>query len=231
MHSAVLQSKDYIKFADKSTVEVMSMGSLDKGIQKNDRKAARYEGKDGIEYLVEFPNLTVEDIETMRASKAGTYNDTGRIPFTALINPHTEEEMVRWGGVSSSAIIDKVKEKTKELRKEHGKGIDRKTIRSLNGAIESANVEVAKGDFGKAIGALDKVTKKSGDWPQELSARATKARDEIVQAATVALDAIEETGLDDPKAAMKDLNKVRSKLRGTGLEDRAKELLASFKAS
>ena len=231
MHSAVLQSKDYIKFADKSTVEVMSMSSLDKGIQKGDRKAATYTGKDGVEYLVEFPNLTVEEMNAMRSSKAETYNDTGKIPFTALINPHTEEEMARWGSTSASAIMDRVKKKTKELRKEYGAGIDRKTIRTLDGAIVKSQGELAKGDYSKALGAVDKATKKSKDWPQELTAKAGRARTAIVDAATTKLDEIDALGLDDPTAALKDLNKVRSKLRGTGLEDRAKEMMAALKAS
>lgn len=232
MHSAVLQSKDYIKFSDRSTVEVMSMGSLEQGIEKGDRKAATYEAKDGKEYLVEFPNLTVEEMVAIRSTKAGTYNDTGKIPFTALINPHTEEELTRWsGGISSGTIIDKVKDVSKDLRKEYGEGIDRRTIRGLDDAIETAREEIADGDFAKALGAIDKAASKSQDWPESLQARVTKAREVVVQAASDALDAIEKQGADDPRTALRELNKVRMKLRGTGLEDRAAELVATLKAS
>ncbi|MFH0944691.1 MAG: hypothetical protein V2A76_05790 [Planctomycetota bacterium] len=93
MHSAVLQNKKYIKFADEGTVEVISLGGLEKGVEKGDKKAATYTQKvngEDVEFLVEFPNLTVEEMVALNRSKASSYNDTGKIPFTALIDPFTE---------------------------------------------------------------------------------------------------------------------------------------------
>src|SRR5690606_35768296 len=138
-------------------------------IDKKDRKAATYEGKDGRQYLVEYPNLTVEEMLALNSSKASSFNDTGKIPFTAVVDPHTLKEMHRWsGGTSASTIIDLVKEKTKELREAHGEGIDRRTLQQFEEAVEESRTEVAAGEFAKALTAIEKASSKSEDWPQEL---------------------------------------------------------------
>ena len=56
----------------------------------------------------------------------------------------------------------------------------------------------------------------------------TKAREAAVAAATAALDKIEADKASNPEQAKKDLVALSSRLRGTGLEARAKELLATF---
>ena len=45
MHSAVMQNKKYIKFANESTVEVIAVSRLDQAISKGDPKAGTYEHK------------------------------------------------------------------------------------------------------------------------------------------------------------------------------------------
>lgn len=229
----MLQNKKYIKFADQNTVEVMSLGSLDTGIQRGDKRAATYtknvNGKD-VEFLVEFPNLTVEDIEGMRKTKAGSYNDTGKIPFTALIDPHTEKEMWRYsGGMSAGMLQDQVKAARKTLKKAHGSGISRKSLNDLAEAEEAVQAELQRGEYSKAIGELSKVEKASSDWPQTMQARVARARQSVVAAAEKALKEIDEMGIEDPTGATKQLSRMRSKLRGTGLEDRAAELLTELK--
>jgi len=96
VHGSVLQNKKYIKFAYENTVEVLALSRLDEGIQKGDKRAATYSGDDGKEYMVGWPNLTAADISSMCSSKAGSYNNTGKIPFTCIVNPHDEAEMVRF---------------------------------------------------------------------------------------------------------------------------------------
>ena len=112
MHGSVLQNKKYIKFADENTVEVIALGRLQEGIDKKDRKAETYEDKKtGAVYLVEFPGLTVEQMLALATSKAGSYNNTGKIPYTAIVNPHNEEEMSYLpGGISGKQLMEAVEE-------------------------------------------------------------------------------------------------------------------------
>ncbi len=117
MHSAVMQNKKYIKFANKHTVEVISLQDLQKGIDAKDRKAATYKVKGSdTEFLIEFPGLTVEDMLGLHKSQASRYNNTGKIPYTAVVDPHTQKE-VGHGYRSSRAIMEAVDEGQRRLAK------------------------------------------------------------------------------------------------------------------
>ncbi len=226
MHSSLLQNKKYIDFADRWTVEVISLSRLDEGIERGDRKASTYTDKDGKEYLLEWPNLTVEDVNGLRTSKASSYNDTGKIPFTAVIDPWTLEEVQRWsGGQAASTIMDTVKEHRKQLVNEHGEGIRRTDLRELAGVEAEVEELIERGEYGKAIAAIEKVSIKSAnEWPQDFTARLTKARESVVAAAETMLAEIEAKMETDAAEAKRELGRVRSKLRGTGLEERALNL-------
>jgi hypothetical protein len=58
--------------------------------------------------------------------------------------------------------------------------------------------------------------------------RLTALREKVVTSATEALAAIETKAAEDRVKAKADLAKMMSKLKGTGLEAKAKELLASL---
>ncbi|MBK6940524.1 MAG: hypothetical protein IPH13_10035 [Planctomycetes bacterium] len=231
MHSAVMQNEKYIKFADKNSVEVIALGSLDKGIEAKDHRADTYEATvDGkkVELLVEFPNLTAEEVFALNSSKAGSYNNTGKIPYTSIVDPWTLEELQKWsGGIGSGTIQDAVLEARKKLTKEHGAGIERKALRDVQDAGNAARELAGKGDFAKAIEALKKVESLANDQ-QLLQERIEKARTDVVAAATAAVDGIDAMKADDPAKAKSELSKLMGKLRGTGLEDRAKELQAEL---
>jgi hypothetical protein len=53
----------------------------------------------------------------------------------------------------------------------------------------------------------------------------------VVEAAKAALDKLEADGATDAAVAKKDLSRLAPKLKGTGLEERAKALLASWSAA
>ncbi|MBK6940523.1 MAG: hypothetical protein IPH13_10030 [Planctomycetes bacterium] len=231
MHASVLQNKDYIKFADKNTVEVISLSRLDEGIETKEHRAETYEVTENGEkktYLVEFPGMTVDEMLALNRSKAARFNDTGGVPFTAVIDPWTEKEMQRWsGGTASGAIQDGVLAARKSLTKEHGEGVERKALRDCEDGFAEARAQSGKGEFAKAIEVLKKadgIAKGS----QLLQERATAARDEVVAAATAALDAIETLKASDAAKAKSELSKLNAKLRGTGLEERAKALAAEL---
>ena len=211
MHSAVMCNKKYIEFAGENTVEVISLDRLDEGIEKKDKRAETYEAKvngEKVQYMVEFPGLTSEQMLALHKSKASSFNDTGKIPYTCLVDPWTETQITHWsGGQSAQTIIEAITEARKTLTKDHGKGVARKDIRVLTDAEEDAAAKVAKGDFAGGLDLLAKVNTKAEKWPDSLKERLTASRAKIVEQAEKAL---------------------AGKLKGTGLEAKAKEMLASL---
>lgn len=232
MHSAVMQNDDYIKFANDNTVEVLALGRLDEAVQKNDKadqaKIARYKatvnGKE-VELMVEWPNLTYEEIIALNQSPAGQYNKSGGIPYTSIVNPWDLKEMWKQlGGTSASTIMAAATDAKKQLEKEHGKGLSRKDLRAFNKADADATKLTNDGEFSKAIQAYDPFTKPSALWPQDMKTRLEKARNAVVEAATSKLEEIESKAGTDAVGAKKDLDKLMLKLGKTGLEPKAKEL-------
>ena len=231
MHSAVLQNKKYIQFADKSTVEVMAMGSLDRGIESGDPKAATYTVKNAlgekVEYLSSFPGLTVDDVNGLYRSKASSYNKTGGIPYTAIIDPHTLEQMHAFsGGTSAKSIMDQVMVAKKKLAKEHGQGLSRSDLRYLSDSESEVAALLADGSYKKALQLVGKVEKKS--LPQSLTSRVSDMRGSILSAAKEKIAELEKSALTDPTSAKRALKKLSSELRGTELADKANELLDSM---
>jgi len=88
-----------------------------------------------------------------------------------------------------------------------------------------------KNDYAGALDALGKIASKADKWPDGLKARLETAKTKIVDAAKAALDKIEEAKATDPAQAKKDLTALASRLKGTGLETKAKELLATMARS
>jgi hypothetical protein len=237
MHGSVLQKDDYIDFAYENTVEVMALGRLDEGIEKGDRKAATYEGVDEegkpVQYLVEWPNLTVADITAMRGSKAGSYNQTGKIPYTSIVNPHTEEEMKALpGGQSAGQLMEAVEEMKAQLEKEHGASLSRKDV----DAVKSLKVECAelieKKGVGKALELVNKDAKKLNKKGARIEEMVTAYKAELIEKAGEELDKANDL-IDegDMSAAKKILGSLKSGVKKTPLEERISELYAKIKAA
>src|SRR5262245_37878130 len=136
LHGALMCNKKYMEFASESTVEVISLSRLDEGIEKKEKRAETYEAKVGgktVNYLCEFPGLTAEEMLALNRSKAASYNNTGGVPFTCVVNPWNEEMITSWqgGSASSSNVIDAVTEAKKALQKDHGKGLPGKDWKAL----------------------------------------------------------------------------------------------------
>jgi hypothetical protein len=234
MHSAVMQNADYIKFASQNTVEVIALSRLDEAVSKGDRKAATYlatvDGKK-VERMLSWPSLTYDEMIALNQSPAGQYNDTGGIPFTAIVDPYTLEPYKKLSGGQSASRIEEISlELKKQLEKEHGKGMSRKEYAAFAAAENEVAALTEAGEYTKALGKLDAATKNAKNWPQEITPRIDKAREAVIAAATARLDAIEEQAAEDAVAAKRDLDKLALKLRGTGLEQRAKEMAAELAA-
>lgn len=232
MHAAVMENKKYIKFAERYTVEVACVSRLQEGVKKEDRKAATYEAKgpDGqvANYLVHWPGMTVEAMAAISRSPAGRYNNTGKVPYTCIVDPHTLKELKHWkGGTSAKSIMEEVKTAHKALEKAHGRGVSRKDLARFEDVERELPALVERGDYARAIKALEKAA--GSKPPAALAERVAASRERVVDAARQALDAIRAEA--DPAAAAKALKKLMRKLRGTGLDADAKALLEKLGAA
>lgn len=236
MHGSVLQNKKYIKFSEENTVEVMVMSQLDKGIEAGDKRAGTYKAKDEqgneVEYLLEFPGLTVAELNAFGGTKAGTYNTTGRIPYTAIVNPHTLAEISNIpGGFAVGKLTDAVEEAKKTLNKEHGPSLSRKDLEKLEKQISEIREDTAEGNFVKAFGAMGKLEKSAAKEPEQVQAKVAGVKAEVVEAAGKKLDELEALiGRGEGKAAARELGSLARSLKGTDLEERANALLDSAKS-
>ena len=236
MHASVMCNEKYIEFASENTVEVLALQDLQKGIDAKDKRAEEYEAKDEdgnkVRYLVEFPGLTKEEVIALHQSKASSYNDTGGIPFTAVIDPYTEKEMQRWsgGGKPAKDIMEGVLAQKKVLNAEHGPSLSRATLakvtteaKRISGALEKSGVTKSMADYRK----LEKSLAKEGDAIRKKIEPVLAA---ILDAATKLLDeadGLAESG--DAAGAKKLLDKLGRSLDGTDLEARVRDLAARVK--
>ncbi len=231
MHSAVMQNKKYIKFAKDNTVEVITLSGIEGGLQKGDRKAARYEvkGRDGKKtlYFAEFPGLTLEDFQGLNRSKAVQYNDTGAIPHTSFVDPFTQKKLAgHRGGTSAKKIMEYAEKALAKIRKTHGKPqLTRRKLELVDKAVAQIDTAVAKSDLRKAFSYLRKIEKSTAKWPELARAPITKAKGRILQSGEKQLDALEDLAQKNPKAAKSKAKVLLGKLKGTELEARAKDLI------
>lgn len=229
LHQSICKNKKYIEFAEKSTVEVMCLGSLQEGIDKKDHKADTYEAEIGgkkVQCLIEFPGMTIAQMIAMSGSKGGQYNNTGKVPYTCIVDPHTLEQVQHWqgGGVSQDALAEAVTEVRKGLVEKHGKGIARKDIRTIDAGQEKIEGLVAKQDFATAMAEVKRIEGKAKDFPETLWKRITDLRNNVDKVATEALTEVESEGARDLAAGRKALSALAPRLRGTSQEARAKAL-------
>jgi len=234
MHSGVMKNKDYIEYAEAHTVEVIALSRLQEGIEQKDKRSETYEEKANGQVrncLVEFPGLTVEEMVALASSKASSYNNTGGIPYTCIVNPHSLEEMANFpgGGHSAGKLIEELDKQAKAIEKEHGKGMSRKDFRKFLESEGKALAEAADGEFAKALSILDGALKKSADWPEALQARGREAREKVVAQAGEALQKVAEMADTDAKEATKQLGRLRAKLKGAGLDERIEAIAARLK--
>lgn len=236
MHSAVLQNKKYIEFSADNTVEVLALSRLDEGIKEESPKAATYDAKDedgnDVKYLVEFPNLTADEVMKLNSSKAGSYNDTGKIPYTCIVNPHTEEKMFNWsGGQSSKSIMEEVEIQKKALNDKYGPSVKRSDLEKFAEDAKDTRAILAEKGVTKALPELAKLLKKWEGQGKVFDERSKVLQDEVMAKAGEELDAAEKL-IDegDLSAAKKALGPLARALKKTDLEERANTLLDRTKA-
>ena len=226
MHRSVLQNKGYIKFAGENTVEVISVSSVPTP-NSGDKRVATYKGKDGNDYMVEWPGLTYDQL---RNSKVSSYNKSGGIPYVAIVNPHTGEEFVGFNGGSAGKIKDHVAELQKQMKKEYGKGVKRSTLRKLDKDKAKIAALLAKNKISDAMGKYSAMAKKAAK-SEALQNYIKDSLDGILKVADRNLSKAEgliEQG--DTKGAGKILRPLVRALKDTPLAERAADLDAKTKA-
>ena len=237
MHGAVLQKDDYIKFAYENSVDVLSMGDLDRAIQANEKKAGTYDGVDEegnpVKFMVEWPGLTAADISGMRSTKAGTYNDTGGIPYTAIVNPHTEERMKALpGGRSAGQVIDAITEVKEKLEKKYGPSLSRKDLDKVYECKAECAELIEKKGISKALIHLNKNAKKLSKKGEKLAEMVEAYKAELLEVAGEELDKANDL-IDEGEMsqAKKILASLKTGVKKTPLEARITELYAKIKAA
>jgi len=236
MHGAVLQNDDYISFAEENSVEVISLSRLDEGVQKEDRKAAQFDAEDEngnpVKYMVEFPNLTLEEMYALNRSKAGTYNQTGKIPYTAIVDPHTEEELQGLsGGQSAKQLMEIVATHKKTLEEKHGPSLSRKDVKAVEACRKECEGLLAEKGAGKALTQFAKESRKLAKKGERIEAMLEEVQKELLGKAAEELDEADgmiESG--DVSGAKKILASLKSAVKKTDLEARVDELYEKIKA-
>lgn len=233
LHGSILKNKKYIEFAEKSSVEVICLSSLSEGIEKKDERADTYETeRDGkkVECMIEFPSLTREEMLALSSSKGGSYNNTGKVPYTCVVDPYTLAELEMWqgGSVSASTLMEAVTNYGKALQKEHGKGLARKDLRTVAECEAKATALTEKGDYASALSEIAKVSAKGKEWPESLVTRLAQAKEGVTAAAAAELERALAQQAASPAEAKQALSRLLGKAKGTGLEERIKQALAAL---
>jgi hypothetical protein len=231
----VLQNKKYIAFADDNSVDVLTMDRLQEGIDKKDKRAGTYKRKDvdgqEKEFLLSWPSLTIEELKAMDGTKASSYNTTRKLPYTAVVDPYTLEEMGNLpGGFAVGTLTDLVAAKKKELEKAHGKGTSRKTLAKVRESDAAIRKELEAGNLAKALADSHALQKKVAKESDALIEIAGKTAADVLAAAGTKLDEIEAMiGRGEKAEAAKALGPLSKGLKGTTLEERAMALLEQTK--
>lgn len=237
MHSSVLQNDKYIEFADDNSVEVIALQRLQEGIDKKDPKAETYDAKDEkgnpVKYLKEYPGMTVEEMLNLDRSPAGQFNDSGKIPYTAIVDPHTLKKIQGLpGGLSAKGLMEKVEMAKEQLQKEHGPSVRRSSLRKFEQGAKEVEAQLEKAGVAKALETFRKLKGSLAKEPDTLKAKATELETKLLDVVRTKLDEAESMiSLGDLKGAKSILSPLASVLKGTDLEGRAKELLEKTKAT
>jgi len=232
----VLQNDEYIAFADDNSVEVLSLGSIqDAGIDKKDKRADMYDGTDEegkpVKYMKEFAGCTAEQLIALNGSPGDQYNKTGKVPYVAIVDPHTLKEMKSMpGGGAKGNLIKAVEEAKAALNKEHGASVKRSVMRKAQASATTIEAALTKDGAAKVMPDLLKLETSVAKEAEIVKAVAAALREKVLAAATTQLDDAEaKIAAGDMKAASAILKPLVSALKGTDLARRAAELLEKTK--
>ncbi|MGQ0615098.1 MAG: hypothetical protein ACT4PV_15305 [Planctomycetaceae bacterium] len=232
MHRDVLRHADYVRYSGENTVEVLAMEEMPLALERKDRNVATAGAKDlhgrPVEHLVEFPGLTVEALLALSNSPAIGYMRGGRIPYTAIVDPHDLEEREGIEGRrTAKELIAAIEPHRKALLERHGKGMARKAWDSM--ILRRAEIErlLGEGRIRSAMEAYRLLLRETAGSGEIAERKAKISLELILDDAAEALDALE-AALEGGKAAdaRAPLRELAAALQGTALAERAAALLA-----
>jgi hypothetical protein len=237
MHAAVLHNEKYIAYANDNTVEVVAEQDLQKGVDEGkDKRGGTYDGKDEdgkpVKYMLEWPNLTLEEMLALHASPAGQYNKTNGIPYTSIIDPFTLKEIkgLPAGGHSPKEIMAECEAAKAQLNKEHGPSLKRATYQRVVTASRAVTATLDKSGAAAAMAEFAKLEASVAKEPDAIKAMTKPLEEKLLEAAKAALDDAEaKIGSGDAKGASAVLKALAPSLKGTELARRAAELLEKTK--
>ncbi|MGH7163111.1 MAG: hypothetical protein ACREID_06485 [Planctomycetota bacterium] len=231
----MLQDKSYIRFAAENSVEVISMEEMEKALAEKGAMVRTYTSKDAygdeVECLAEFPGLTIAQLERLSDGKAIEYMEGGKIPYTAIVNPHTLEPMEGMKGKKSSReLMDAVARHRKALEAEHGPGLPRKSWNELAEGQVAIDVALAAGDIPKAMKiarGLERLVERGHEHARRKAASSLRV---VLSDAGERLDEAEQLrDAGKAKEAAEIAASLAPALQGTELQGRVEALRAKAK--
>ena len=226
MHRSVLQHKGYIDLARRDTVEVSSMEELDRAVEAGEYLET-YTVKDAygdeVKHLVRFPGLTVDQLRDLSNGPAIEFMEGGRIPYTAIVDPHSGDQMEGVRGVVSAVdLMALVRKHGKALETKYGKGIERDLWdRVADGAVQ-ADLNLGEGRIAEAMGVWRRLAELTVRQPEVLQRKVEAVKEVVLASAAERLDALEKEA--DAAKVRKECKELARALRDTDLEARAQEL-------
>jgi len=230
MHGSVLQNADYIRFSADHAVEVIAMEEMRRALDEKSANVATYAAKDeygeAVRYLEQFPGLTVEQLQALNESEALHYMEGGRIPYTAIVDPHSSEEIEALKGVKSAKeLIEAIGRGEKRLEGARGPGMTRAAWDAMRRRRVAIDRRLAAKELGKAMEEYRLLAKEIENAPDVAKRKVGASLAVILDDATKELEAAEAELAGGRRAQAQAAAKALvAALRGTDLEARARKL-------
>jgi len=232
----VLQNKHYVKYANAHAVDVLAMEEMDRALEEKSPLVKTYKAKDAYgeqqTYLAEFAGLTVEELKELSTSSGALqYLHGTRIPFTAIVDPHTGDEMFAWTGVKSAKdYVRIIGEQERVLLEKYGEGVDRKLWNEIGRTEVRIDLLMAAGKLVDAYAAFGKLAEKSARCPEAARSRMEAMRKVLDEDARRKLEEYERRIANGEASEVRsELETLAKALSGTALEEPAAKALSRTK--
>jgi hypothetical protein len=227
----VLQTPGYIKFAREHSVDIMALSHWEQALKEGHRVAtfkAKDDVGDEVEYLLLYPTLRPSDLPKLYTAKTVSFNKTGIMPYTAIVDPHTEEEMVGLtrGRCSGRSIMDAVTAAKKKLNQKYGPSVRRDTIEKIRKKQDAILDLALDGKLDRAVPAYRRLERETAREPDAVRKLVATSWTAIVDEAGKALDTVAELLEKGANAeALRILRPLARPFAGTELEGRIRALV------
>jgi len=220
----VLENARYVKCSRANAGEVVCMEELDRALSEKAKTVRTYRAKDpygdDVEYLKEFPGLTLDDLRQLSNNEAilRFMGGKGKIPYTAIVDPHTGKAMETIEGKPTvKSLTAAIKRARAMLEKKHGKGLDRSLWEEIGEVERKIDRALVEKNFVEAL-----------EMHGKLAAKLPRPVDEVKLRLSVTREMIEKDVaelLASGKADNKELAKIADALGECELRERIRNSL------